>query len=262
MPPLQLVINCGHMKSLHYLLGLVLGLLLAAQPLAAQSGGYYFGLKGGATLSDQQWTNFERDPLLSWHAIGFIETIPAEGKFSLMAQLGYHVKGSTLLPRTFFNPNFNTFFRSTTQAFKFYNLSLTLAAKQRFLQKGRLSCYYVLGPRLDYTIDTNLDIYTKFNEANPQYAIYPFDDDQFIRNINYGFTAGGGMELPLSEMIGMLLEFTVNPDFSIQYQQPPIPNVLDTYTNQTITIPERKIRNLTFEVTVGFRFLRKIEYID
>ena len=63
-------------------------------------------------------------------------------------------------------------------------------------------------------------------------------------------------------MIGMMLEFTVNPDFSIQYQQPPIPNVLDTYTNQTITIPERRIRNLTFEVTVGFRFLRRIEYID
>jgi hypothetical protein len=225
-------------------------------------GGYYFGLKGGATLSDQQWTNFERDPLLAAHAIAFVETLPEQGKFSLFAQLGYHVKGSSLLPRTFFNPAFNEYFRSSSQSFRFYNLSLVLGAKQRFAQKNKLGLYYLFGPRLDYTFDTNLDQYTQFNNQFPQYAIYPFDDKQFIREFNYGFTAGGGMELPLSEMIGLMLEFTVNPDFSFQYQQPPIPNVLDTFTNQTVTIPERRIRNLTFEVTAGFRFWRKIEYID
>lgn len=251
------------MANNRFVLGCLLLLGVLSRGLAqTETGGYYFGLKGGLTISDQQWSNFDRDPLLAPHVAGYIETLPEEGKFSLYAQLGYHVKGSSLLPRTFFNPNFNQFFRSTSQSFKFYNLSLVLAAKQRVSQRGRYGLYYLFGPRLDYTLDTNLDIYTKFNEQNPQYAIYPFDDKQFIRDINYGFTAGGGLEFPFSEMIGMMLEFTVNPDFSIQYQQPPIPNVLDTFTNQTITIPERRIRNLTFEVTVGFRFLRKIEYID
>jgi len=65
--------------------------------------------------------------------------------------------------------------------------------------------------------------------------------------------------------VGMTLEFTVNPDFSNQYNQPQIDNVIDPNPNSirpTFTIPERQIRNLTFEVTAGFRFLRIVEYID
>ena len=105
--------------------------------------------------------------------------------------------------------------------------------------------------------------YTDLLEANPILAgLYPIDSDEFIRNINYGITAGGGFETTLSEFVGLLFEFTINPDFSIQYQQPRIDNVLDPYTGNTRSIAERKIRNLTFELTVGFRFLRKVEYID
>ena len=59
-----------------------------------------------------------------------------------------------------------------------------------------------------------------------------------------------------------MIEFTVNPDFSLQYEQPAIPNVIDPITGQTRTLQERRIRNLTFEITVGARFLRKVEYID
>ncbi len=70
------------------------------------------------------------------------------------------------------------------------------------------------------------------------------------------------MEFSFSEFIGASLEFTVNPDFSLQYRQPAIPNVRDPWSGQNTTIPERRIRNMTFELTAGFRFLRKVQYLD
>ena len=127
---------------------------------------------------------------------------------------------------------------------------------------GATKWYYLFGVRLDYTIDTNLDEFQEFNERFPTYSIYPIDSPLFIRNFNYGASLGAGLEFPFSEYISGLLEFTVNPDFSIQYQQPAIPNVTDPYTGNSVTLRERNIRNVTFEVTLGFRFLRKIEYID
>jgi hypothetical protein len=112
-------------------------------------------------------------------------------------------------------------------------------------------------------VDTNLDEYDAYVTANPTFAgIYPINSYEFIRRINYGITVGGGFEFPFSEYVEGLLEFTVNPDFSMQYQQPAIPNVTDPFTGQQRTLSERQIRNLTFEVTLGIRFLRKVEYLD
>jgi len=81
-------------------------------------------------------------------------------------------------------------------------------------------------------------------------------------NSNYGATVGGGWEFEFSELIGGLIEFTINPDLSNQYEQQAIPNVIDPFTNQPITLRERRVRNLTFEVKFGLRFMRKVEYID
>ncbi|MCB0375601.1 MAG: hypothetical protein KDD04_06755, partial [Sinomicrobium sp.] len=73
---------------------------------------------------------------------------------------------------------------------------------------------------------------------------------------------GAGIDLPVADLIGILLEFSVNPDLSYQYIQPAVGNVIDPYTGNNRTIEERRIRNLTFEVTLGFRFLHLVEYID
>ena len=89
-----------------------------------------------------------------------------------------------------------------------------------------------------------------------------FPDEFFVRNWNYGVTLGGGFEFPFSDLVGGMLEFTVNPDFSYQYKQPQIPNVYDPYTGQTRALGERLIRNVTFEMTLGIRFMRIVEYID
>lgn len=229
---------------------------------AQEYGGYHFGLKGGLTVGQQTWNNFNNDPLFSYHGAAFIESLAEEGRFSLFGQLGYHVKGSAIRFQ-FVDRNNGQVFRPPANTFEFYNLSLIAGGKQIFTNLGQGGVYYLVGIRLDYTLDTNLDDYEGFIEQNPQFAsIYPINSDQFIREINYGVSVGGGIQFPLSELIGASLELTVNPDFSIQYQSPAIPNVADPFTGQLTTIQEREIRNLTVELTFGLRFLRKVEYID
>ena len=238
-------------------------LILAAIGPQGWAQGSAFGIKGGLTIGLQQWEGFEQDPLFKYHGVAFIESLTEDNAFGVFAQLGYHQKGSVIRNRNFTNLINGQAFRPPAREFIFENLSLTGGAKQKFpFGNGDTKAYYALGIRLDYTIGTNLDQYTRFIEANPAYAIYPIDDTQFIREINYGITLGGGIEIPFSELVGTLIEFTVNPDFSYQYEQPEIPNVRDPYTGNSRSIPQRRIRNLTFELTVGFRFLRKVEYID
>lgn len=233
-------------------------LLLGATALQAQS--YAFGFKGGPTIGLQQWESFNRDPLLAFHGIAFIETAEENEPWALFAQAGYNPKGSAIQTRNAFGINGNIF-QVPTQEFIFHNISLSVGAKQRFDLLGKSSnTYYLLGLRVDYNLDTNLDEYEAINEL---YPIYPLNNDRVIKDFTYGVIVGGGIEFPFSEFIGGLIEFSVNPDFSLQYEQPAgevfVNNQL--YTGN-LRIPERKIRNLTFEVTLGFRFLHKIEYID
>ncbi|WP_367392051.1 hypothetical protein [Lewinella sp. LCG006] len=246
---------------------LLLGSFLLSYQSWAQ--GTFYGLKGGLTIANQQWNTFERDPLVAYHAILSAESAPADENFSLFAQLGYHLKGSAIRQSLFGNPFNASFVSFPTQRFEFHNLSLSIGAKQVITQAGNSNVYYLFGIRGDYTLSTNLDEYERFSELNqiPQ-GIYPlnvyFSENQIlgVRRFNYGFLAGGGLNFPFSEYVEGILEFTVNPDFSLQYQQPSIDNVRNPINGQNTTIQERRIRNLTFELTVGARFLRKIEYID
>lgn len=253
--------------TMHIRLLFILGFFLLSYQSWGQ--GTYYGLKGGLTIANQQWNTFDRDPLIGYHAILSAESAPADDKFSLFAQLGYHLKGSAIRRSLFGNP-FNAGFVSfPTQRFEFHNLSLSIGAKQVITQVGNSGVYYLFGIRGDYTLSTNLDEYERFSELNqiPQ-GIYPlnvyFSENQIlgVRRFNYGFLAGGGLNFPFSEYVEGIIEFTVNPDFSLQYQQPSIANVRNPINGQNTTIQERKIRNLTFELTVGARFLRKVEYID
>ncbi|MFT5386605.1 MAG: hypothetical protein ACI8VT_003751 [Saprospiraceae bacterium] len=234
---------------------LLVGLFFAIQISSAQS--YAFGVKGGLTTSFQKWDNFQRDPLFSYHGIAFIETAPEENKFAVFAQIGYHVKGSAIRNRNFVNVVTGTVSKPPTTKFKFNNISLTLGGKQKYDWGADKKLYYLFGFRGDYTIDTNLDQYEDFNLV---YPIYPFD--AFVRNWNYGATIGGGLEFPVSDYVSAIIEFTVNPDFSKSYRQPPILNVYDPYTGSNRTFSEREITNTTFEISVGFRFLHEVEYID
>jgi len=221
--------------------------------------GTVYGVKGGLTLGVQKWNNFDQDPLIKYHGIVFVESSDETANFGVFAQAGYHLKGSALRNRNFFNPINGDIFRPPAQEFIFRNLSLTLGAKKKYALTDATKAYYLLGFRGDYTLGTNLDEYRQLNEFNG--GLF-FPDDSFVRKWNYGVTVGGGLEFALGELIGAMLEFTVNPDFSQQYRQPAISNVRDPFTGQNRTIPERTIRNITFEISAGFRFLRKVEYID
>ena len=231
---------------------------------ASQAQGYYFGLKGGITMSTQKWgQSYSRSPLWRYHAIGFIESAPEAEQVALFAQFGYHVKGSQIRTNaTTINVPGQGLRNIPARKipFLFKNLSLTLGAKQKFDAGGNNKMYYLIGLRGDYTVGTELRP-PEINEDNICHlALYPLD--RYVNNFVFGMTAGGGFEFPFSEYVGGLIEFTVNPDFTYQYNSPPIPNDLCFSGTNPSTIPETQIRTITLEITFGIRFLHRIEYID
>lgn len=218
---------------------------------------FAFGVKGGMTVGIQKWESIQRDPLFKYHGVAYIESVPENNKFGLFAQLGYHIKGSAIRNFQVALTNGDVY-RPPTQEFQFRNLSLAFGAKQKFDFGAYSKSYYALGLRADYTLSTNLN---DFNEGRAFLAFLP--SEFFVRNFNYGAYFGAGLEFPFSELVGGIIEFSISPDISFQYQQPPLSNVIDPYRiGQTINLPERKIVNVVLELTVGLRFLRIVEYID
>lgn len=234
-------------------------LLLLFSCLAnAQS--YAFGLKSGLTAGIQQWDYFGDDPLYKIPLIAFIETAD-NNKGSAFAELGYHVKGAADRPKgSFFyiDQNGNQVkYDPVTIEYKFYNLSLTLGFKRKYPSRSNFA-YWLLGIRGDYTLKTN---FKEFEDINSYFFAYP--DNLYVTKWNYGMTIGGGYEFPFSDLVSGILEFTINPDLSKQYRQPPLYNIPDPYTpGQTYNLKERQISNITLELTLGIRFLNKVEYID
>ncbi len=223
-----------------------------------------FGVKGGPTVGFQKVNGFDQDALLKWHGIAFVESLEEEAPVAVFAQLGYHLKGSAIRSKNFASSiviDGITYSRPPSQEFIFQNVSLTLGAKRKRELTDKAMGYVLFGLRGDYTVGTNLDKYEKFNQDPRFVGYYPIEG--FVKKLNYGVTLGGGIEFAFAELIGGLLELTVNPDFSPQYKQPAINiNTTDPYTGQPRIISERITRNLTFEITAGFRFIRKVEYID
>lgn len=241
------------MKHLNIFLIFFFALICASETNAQ---GSYFGVKGGLTMGTQKWNNYERDPLFKYHGAVFIESLEETGQFAVLAQLGYHVKGSALRYQT--GSFFGNDYRPPADQFIFNNLSLMVGMKKKSEMTPSSKYYYMFGLRGDYTVSTNLGDY---DEDAINRNFYPFE--QFVRKANFGLTVGGGLDLDFGEFVGGFLEFTVNPDLSLQYKQPAIGNVPDPFRpGQTTSIGERSIRNLTFEVTLGIRFLRQVIYID
>lgn len=223
----------------------ILALTFAALPALAQS--FYFGPKVGLDVNFQRWNNSERNSLITPNLDLFIESYDEEDINSLYALIGYHTKGSAV--------RFNFLNGSSGFDYRFNNLALGVGAKRVFKPDSKYKPYYILGLRLEYTVSTNLDKYTESEFA----VIHPVD--QFVNKFNYGPTIGIGFSKKLSDLIGGFMELAIMPDVSRQYEQPALSNiVLPTLNGRTVNIAAREIRNLVFEVTVGLRFLRKVEY--
>ncbi|MCC7506959.1 MAG: hypothetical protein IT259_16760 [Saprospiraceae bacterium] len=226
----------------------------------AQSTAYVF--KGGLSLGTQKWDNADRQLLFAWNAALAVESVEnEENRGSLFAQFGYHVRGSATRFR-FVNLNGfpgNTF----SEGFRFNNLSLVLGAKQKFPMgaEGQHRYYYFGGIRGAYTLSTNID---DLSQGNPcAVGVYPFIGG--VQRWIGGVSAGGGFEFELSELVGVQMELAIHPDFTLQYRQPPANITLPgdctiSGTPTPISIPERKIRNTTIELTIGLRLLKKVVY--
>ena len=215
------------------------------------SQGTVFGPKGGLTLGLQTWNGFDREPLIAYHGAFFIEGYNEESLSALFAQIGYHKRGSA--EQILFNAGGGSLFRER-QTFEFNNLALILGAKKRLDVAGDNKPYYSFGARIEYTIGTNLDQYNTFGGY--------FPTDPFVNKINYGATVAFGYEMNFAEHVGLLIEASISPDLSKQYFQPRIPNVIEPFRGQVITLPEQTIRNITFELSVGLRLLRKVVYLN
>ncbi|HMR87088.1 MAG TPA: hypothetical protein PKD51_02980, partial [Saprospiraceae bacterium] len=170
-------------------------------------------------------------------------------KGALYASVGYHTRGSSI---QFFSFN-NTFL--PRQGYKFNNVVLELGAKRSLNLDKDFDPYFIIGIRGEYTVSTNFkDLESLNNPFTP--------NDVFVRKFNYGVTAGGGFEMEMSELSNVFFEVAIQPDLSFQYEAPPRAVIDPFQIGQTINLPLERVRNLSLELKVGVRFLRKVEYID
>lgn len=221
---------------------------------SAQQGSFAWGVKGGLAIGLQQWNSFERDPLFRYQGDIYIESYDGPDANALFAQVGYHIRGSAIRSRNnvlFSNGNVGTV---PSRTFEFNNAVLATGFKQRFDFNERKAYYYV-GLRGEYTFGTNIG-------EDQRFASISDPIKGFVREFNYGLMGGAGVEFMFSELVGGIVELNFAPDISFQYRQAAIPGTVTGPGGNQISIGERRIRNFSIELTVGFRFLRIIEYID
>jgi hypothetical protein len=225
---------------------IVVMLLAACQSdLAAQS--YAFGLKGGPTIGLQRWNNYQgNDPLIAYHLVSFIETAQEEESGSIFAELGYHVKGRTVHFNSSVNPLTGGTYEARNFQLRFNNLSLSAGARKKF-SVGSSLAYYSLAIRGEYNLSADLEIYEGFRPG--------------INKVLYGITLGGGFEFPFSELVGGILDLRFSPDLSRQIFIPPY-EFDNPFTGRVDRFTEQSIKNIAFEISLGFRFLHKIIYAD
>lgn len=233
---------------------------IALPKITAQ--GYAFGVKGGLAIGQQNWNtggSSTNSLLFKYQGAMFIESLSQAdgGQSVLFAQLGYHLRGSAFRYRSglAYDPS-GTLYKSEgfKEEFIFKNIGLILGAKRRGI-KGNPKLFYTVGLRGEYTIGTNLDA-----DRNIVFAsTYP--QKEFVRKIQGGLTLTGGYEFPFSELVGGMIEFSVHPDLTRQYFRPEFLGY-DPFNRVNVNVPAQAIRNISFEISLGFRFLRKVEYVD
>ncbi len=234
--------------------------LMLSLSVSAQSTAYV--LQGGLTIGSQRWDNsFDRELLFAPHGAISIETVNNEtNNASLFMQIGYHIKGSATRFR-YVNIISGAPGRQFVEEFRFNNISMVFGAKaKRDWNKAKGSKYYYFGGvRGDYTYSTNID---ELGSNNPINRLF-YPNVFYMNRWMGGVSAGAGLEMKFSELIGGELKLSISPDFTLQYSQPAIPNVIDPLNQSgTTTIAQRRIRNVSIELTFGLRLLHKVVYVE
>ena len=246
------------MKILHILL------ILFFTPSLFYAQSNAFGVKGGLAIGNQRFANggtYDNSLLFRYHGDLFIENLPDDPTSVMYAQIGYHIRGHA---RRFRKGVGETSAGTLVEVpayredFTFNNASLGIGFKKRHVL-NKEQAYYAIGIRGEYTLSTNLSN----GRTGGIYALY-FPTKDFVKKLNFGMTLSGGYEFPFTELSGGFVEFSVHPDITKQYFQPAINglNFTDPFGNRVDNIPEQSIRNLSFELTLGFRFLHKVVYTN
>lgn len=205
-------------------------------------------IAAGPSLSNQRLSGFSREPFLRYHGYAQIESTSEISPNSLYARLGYHIKGSAINIRNFYDVDGNQF-EGASYAMEFHNASISLGIKQR-RELGSKYYYYGFGVRGDYNVRT------KFGQI---FKGYEGAQNKFT----YGVDVDLGLELPVSELISVIFEVGISPDFAYQMFIPPQSNTGYSYPDGSpVIIPETKLTNFVIEARAGFRFWNKIIYTD
>lgn len=226
---------------------LIFTFIVFSSNLSIYGQSFWFGPKGGGGLAFQNWQNSQTNPLFAPNVDLFIESYSEENSGAVYASIGYHIRGSAIRAFDFNGQLFSN------QGFKFRNLAAEVGWKKYLMKEWSSQPYFGFGIRGEYTLSNNLSDYSRF--ANP---FYP--DTELARKLMYGVTVAGGFEYTLTDFIRGFIEIGLMPDLSDQYFQPPLRNIIDPWTRQKIDLEERRIRNVTLEVKVGIKFLRKVIY--
>jgi hypothetical protein len=231
-------------KSLLLLLFTCFSATLFAQEFGA------YGIKGGMTLGFQKWnSNAPGDVLFLPLGNGSFITEIYNGRSALSLEFGYHERGSALIQRAFRyadpnNPSIIVDYPARTLQRKFSNIVFQPAFKQLYDVGSGWNAYYLFGARLEYTIKDTIPY-----AYNP-----PVDVHIGLNRFNYGISVGGGAERRLGNSpIMMQIEFQAQPDFSAQIQIPPLV-YYDIYSRSNYVSDAQKVNNITFELTLGFKF--------
>jgi hypothetical protein len=247
------------MKQLHILFIFIL--ISTSHFLQAQ--GYAFGVKGGLGIGQQKWNTggaSSNNLLFKYQGSAFVESVSAsdKGQSVLFAEIGYHTRGSAFRYRSgvgFDLTGTQVKIDAFTEEFIFKNIGLNVGAKRRGVL-GNDHAFYTVGLRGEYTIGTNLE-----SASRNLVFVSTYPQQEFVKKLQYGLSISGGYEFPFSDLVGGFVEFSVQPDLSLQYFRPAF-QAFDPYQRVNITVPEQGIRNVSFELSLGFRFLRKIEYVE
>jgi hypothetical protein len=209
-------------------------------------GGRKWGIKLGPTVGLQGSSS----PLFRYHGAAFIEG--GRENNALYAEIGYHARGFAY--RGFYaqTPQQPT---QSLQSYSipsvFHNVNLSLGVKKRISGDQKMKKFYAFAMRGEFNVGSNL---THLDLTKPPVYSRSYLYSNNIRPFVWGMDISGGFEKPLTDLIIGFLEFTVSPDLSAQYRE--------AYINSTgsgiggVT----SYRNLSLELSLGFRFWNKVIY--
>lgn len=229
------------MKNIYLIFVLV---LFSAFSVKAQGTG--FGLKSGLSMGMQNWTSFSNNsPLFKPHFLASIESLDIEDRFSFYLETGYHTRGTSY---RFIGGGPGIAFNTTSRNIEFRNISLSGGVKSKKAFRGDIKSYILFALRAEYTTGVDFQVFEYFQQGT--------------RLFNYGVTVGAGIEWMFSEHVGGVIEFRVSPDISRQIFVPSYQGLTNEITGELFNTQEQNVRNVSIELSFGFRFLRKVVYLD